>query len=223
MEGSSMLLVNGRSDANRAKRSTSPVVLPPELEAEGTRRRILEGALRLFASQGFHAASMRDLARTVELQASALYVHFPSKEHLLAELVRVGHEVHHQALRAALLDAGNDPIEQLRGLVAAHIRSHATYPHLAIIVNTELDSLSPELAAPGLVLRAQSASLLAEVIARGVSLRRFDPPDRQATAAAISAMGLRLPYWYQADGALDLETLVATHVELALRMVGATR
>ena len=114
-----------------------------------TRRRILEGALLLFAREGFHASSMRELARVVELQPSAVYVHFPSKEHLLAELVRAGHEVHQQALRAALLEAGADPLDQLRALAAAHVRSHASYPHLAVVVNTELEALSPELAAPG--------------------------------------------------------------------------
>jgi AcrR family transcriptional regulator len=210
--------MNVRSHARLPARE---VLLPPEASADGTRRRILEAALLLFASEGFHAASMRDLAVEVGLQPSALYVHFSSKEQLLAELVRVGHEVQHHHLRAALLEAGADPVAQLCALVATNARLHASYPHLAVVVNSELDSLSPELAAPGLALRKQSAALLLDVIARGVTKRRFVVANELTTAAAISAMGLRLPYWYSPATGIDLDTLVAEHVELALRMVGA--
>jgi AcrR family transcriptional regulator len=200
-----------------------PVHLPPEVPVEGTRRRLLEVALLMFASEGFHASSMRELAKRVELQPGAAYVHFQSKEHLLAELVRIGHEMHHASLRAALLESGADPVDQLRALVAAHIRTHATYPHLAVVVNTERDLLSPELAAPSLALRKQSVALLLEVLERGTAMGRFDPPDIYFTAAAISAMGVRLPYWYSPTSGIDVDTLVAKHVELALRMVGAKR
>jgi AcrR family transcriptional regulator len=150
-------------------------------------------------------------------------VHFPSKEHLLAELVRTGHEAHQQALRAALLEAGADPTDQLRAIVGAHVRMHATYPHIAVVVNTEMDFLSPELLAPGLALRRQSAALLIDIIVRGKTTGHFTPLNVTLTAAAISAMGLRLPYWYSPASGIDVDELVDMHVELALRMVGAGR
>src|SRR5689334_11569162 len=91
--------------------------LPPSFAADGVRRRILEGALRLFATRGFHGSSMRDLASYIELQPSAVYAHFTSKEHLLAELIRAGHEAHHEEVRIAMLEAGTDPVAQLCALV----------------------------------------------------------------------------------------------------------
>jgi AcrR family transcriptional regulator len=196
-------------------------LLPPHLAAEGTRRRILEGAVRLFATQGFHGSSMRELAKLVELQASALYVHFPSKEHVLAELVRAGHEAHQQAIRAAMLEAGTDPVAQLSALVRVNVRLHATHPHLAIVVNSEMGALSPDLAAPGLALRKQSAALLLEVVERGVARGDFSARHTGVVVAAIGAMGLRVPYWYSPQSGPNIDELVETHVELALRMVGA--
>jgi len=182
---------------------------------------MLEGALRLFATQGFHGSSMRELAKLIELQPSALYVEFPSKEHILAELVLVGHEAHHKAIRAAVLEAGTDPTSQLRALVGVHVRVHTTYPHLAIVVNREMDALSPDLAAPGVALREQSSRLLIEVIERGTALKRFAPEHAYVAAAAIGAMGLRLPYWYSPASGIGLEELVEHHVAIALRIVGA--
>lgn len=178
--------------------------------------------MRLFATHGFHGSSMRDLARVVELQPSALYVHFPSKEHVLAELVRAGHEAHHHGIRAAMLEAGTDPLAQLAALVLVNIRQHATHPHLAIVVNNEMRALSPELAAPGLALRKQSVALLQDVIERGVASGRFVVPHVGVVVAAIGATGLRVPYWYSPESGPTIEELAEIHVELARRMVGAT-
>ncbi|RKG92921.1 TetR/AcrR family transcriptional regulator [Corallococcus terminator] len=195
-------------------------VLPTSAVPDGTRRRILEAALQLFASRGFHGASIRDLATALELRPSALYAHFSSKEHVLAELVLMGHEAHHEGLRAALLGAGSEPIEQLRALVRAHTLLHANHPQLAVVVNEEIHSLPPELAAPALALREQSAALLHAVIERGRAQGVFSVPHAGVTAAAISTLGLRLPYWYEPTPALDVDMLADLHVELSLRMLG---
>lgn len=194
--------------------------LPAGWVPDGTRRRILEAGLQLFARLGFHATSVRELARKSKLQPGALYVHFPSKEHILAELARIGHEVHQQALRTALLDAGAAPCAQLAALVRAHVVIHAVHPQLVILINEELFTLPSELAAPALALRNQSAALLVEVLQRGVALKQFTCRDLRITAAAISAMGLRIPYWYRPQVGPELDTLAEIHAELALRMVG---
>ncbi len=203
---------------------SAKATLPPSSVPEGTRRRILEVALQFFASAGFHGTSIRDITRVLELQASALYAHFPSKEHVLAELVRLGHEVHAATLQESLRGAGvgEDPVSQLKALVRAHTILHATYPHLAVVVNEEIHALPPDLAAPALAVRARSAALLREVLEKGIALGRFSPPHVAATAAAISAIGLRLPYWYDATSGLDIDALADVHVELSLRMLGAS-
>jgi AcrR family transcriptional regulator len=201
-------------------RSGAQALLPAGAAPAGAREKILEGALRLFAKQGFHASSMRELAKLVEMQPSALYVHFPSKEHLLAELARVGHELHQAALREALLEAGADPVSQIRALVSANARVHARYPLLAIVVNDVMNALKGDLAGPARALRKQSAALLVDVVRRGIAAGVFDVPSLEVVTAAIGAMGLRVPYWHSPD-ALPIEELAAAQAELALRMLGA--
>lgn len=186
---------------------------------DGTRRRILEVGLLLFAREGFHGASVRDLAQALELQPSALYAHFPSKEHLLAELVRLGHELHHHDLCRAVEEAGPEPEAQLRAAVRAHTLMHATHPQLAVVVNEEMHALPPELAAPGLELRRRSAALLLRIIEGGVRQGRFHAPQPEVVAAAIGAIGLRVPFWFQASRKLGAEALADLHADLALRMV----
>lgn len=49
----------------------------------GTRRRLLDAAIDLFASQGYNACSMREIAKAVNIGAPAIYNYYASKTDLL--------------------------------------------------------------------------------------------------------------------------------------------
>lgn len=59
---------------------------PASRGGDRTRRRILAAALRLFSRNGFHATSIRGLARSVGLTEAAIYYHFPSKRAIMEAL-----------------------------------------------------------------------------------------------------------------------------------------
>src|SRR5437588_11261731 len=76
-----------------------------------TREKILAAGRELLLKEGFDAFSMRKLAAKVNYTATAIYVHFPDKETLLAELV----EQEFIRFRRAFDRTSNiaDPIERL--------------------------------------------------------------------------------------------------------------
>lgn len=224
--------MNDRS--GRKKGRADEPELPPDLVAEGPRRRILLAALRLFAKSGFHGASIRDIVQIVEMPPSAVYAHFASKEHILGELARAGHETHHRALQTAVLDGGSDPVDQLRAYVRANALFHLQYPHAAKVVNGEMHALSGDLLAPALAIREHSAQLMFQILERGARTGRFAiakaDDDAAAfarglhvTAGALGAMTLRLPYWFPTDGSFARDELADLQAELALRIVGAQK
>ena len=96
-------------------------LLPEKVLPQGTPGKILTAALKLFANHGYEGASVRDICAEAHIYASTLYAHYPSKAHVLAELIRLGHVEHLARVRAALLEAGNDPREQLSAIVKAHV------------------------------------------------------------------------------------------------------
>src|SRR6056297_1891608 len=51
-----------------------------------TREKILNEALDLFAAKGYHATSMREIARSVGIKGSSIYNHFSGKEDIFSEL-----------------------------------------------------------------------------------------------------------------------------------------
>lgn len=197
--------------------STEPL-LPADVVRPGTHGRILEAALGLFAQRGFHGTSIRDLGVEVGLKAANLYLHFESKEHLLAELVTLGHRAHHRRLRQALMLGATDVVEQLRAVVRAHVRAHAEFPMLATVANTEMHALSPELVAPALALRGESEALLSDLIERGLGEGVFHVPSAWLATSAIGAMGMRVAAWYRPE--VDLDELADTYAEFAVRLLG---
>ncbi|MEV1171487.1 TetR family transcriptional regulator [Nonomuraea sp. NPDC049784] len=53
---------------------------------DDTRSRILQVALDLFAAQGYHATSIREIAERLGLTKTAVLYHFPSKDEIVAAL-----------------------------------------------------------------------------------------------------------------------------------------
>jgi len=195
-------------------------LLPDRSQATGTLRRLHEVALVQFGERGFHAVSVRDLTGELGLQASSLYAHVASKQDLLADLIRLGHEEHRDQLRLALLEAGSEPAEQIAALTRAHVRVHATYPLLTRVCNRELGSLREEQRREVLAIRLESERLFLDVIERGQRLGAFHATDAMLAVAAIGAMGMRVAEWWHPDVGVGIEELSATYAEFAVKLLG---
>lgn len=200
--------------------AASTTDLPPGATPEGSRGQILNEALRLFAEQGYGASSIRDIANRVGMKNASLYFHYPSKAHVLAELIRIGHDEHFRRMRDALLEAAPDIHSQLTAIIRAHVCAHAEYPMLAVVSNAEMHALPAEFAAPILDVRRQSETLLLDVIQRGVNLGVFKVPDVQLAMTAIGAMGLRVAHWYTPDNGKTPEQIADVYALFASRLLG---
>ena len=215
--------------ATRRSRSGGPsraVAVPADAAAdlwrEGTSeavRALLVSAVLCFSSKGFHATTTRDITAAVGLSPGALYVHFPSKEDVLYEIVRTGHE---RALEAMLSqpDEG-DPADYVRGLVAAHVTWHARHHTVARVCQHELGSLEPGHHAVVLDLRQRFSALLRCAVARGAQAGAFDVADVNRAVRAVLSLGIDLVRWYHLDGADSPEEIGDFYAGLALRMIGA--
>ncbi len=176
--------------------TTALQLLPDRARSTGTHRRLLEQALILFGERGFHAVSVRDIAEAAGIRAPSIYKHLESKEELLFQLSLTAHEEHRARLRQALLEAGSDPVDQIRTLAHAHVLMHAELSSLARVANRELSALSPEHATRIESIREDSIQTFVDVINRGIELGVFFVDDSWLATAAIGAMGLRVAEWW---------------------------
>jgi hypothetical protein len=106
-------------------------------------------------------------------------------------------------VRDAILGAGPDPADQLRAAIRANIWFHATYPMLAIAVNSELHALNSEHEAQILSLRHDSGVLLTAVVERGRRSGAFHCPDPWLPLSAVAGMCLRVAWWFRPDVAAE--------------------
>ncbi|MDI1462605.1 TetR/AcrR family transcriptional regulator [Catellatospora sp. KI3] len=201
--------------------SAVAVELPPGVTPAGTRGRILLAGLQLFAEYGFHGTSIRDLATAVGINSATLYAHYPAKEHVLAELVLLGHEELHRRLQQALVEAPPGPAAQLAALVRAQVGAHADFPLLALVANAELHALSPERAAPALALREQSRQLGLRVLRLGADRGEFRVADPVLAATAIGSMGMQVAHWFGPDQPYTRDQVADAYADFALQLVGA--
>jgi AcrR family transcriptional regulator len=194
-------------------------LLPERAQVEGTLRRIYESALLLFGQRGYHAVSVRDITREVGVQASSLYAHVKSKEQVLADLLTLGHEEHRDCLRAALLEAGSEPAEQITALTRAHVGVHARYPLLTRVCNRELGALSDDSRERVMSTRLDAERLFFDVVERGRRLGAFADTDPMLAVAAIGAMGIRVSEWWHPDLGLSVDDVAETYARFAVRML----
>jgi AcrR family transcriptional regulator len=97
------------------------------LSAVDRRAAILDSALEVFSSRGYHAASIDEIASQAEISKALIYEHFPSKKDLHASLL----ERHTQEIfeRLAESAATPDPGEvRLRAGVDAFLEWVETHP-----------------------------------------------------------------------------------------------
>ncbi|WP_063770894.1 TetR/AcrR family transcriptional regulator [Streptacidiphilus neutrinimicus] len=197
-------------------------VLPAGVTPPGTKGRVLRAGLELFAKAGFAGTSIRQIACVVGINSATLYAHYPSKEHVLAELVRIGHQELHDRLTEAVVRTGDeDAAAGLTALVRAHVLLHTDFPLLAVVTNSELHALSPELAAPSLQLRADCRRLLLDVLERGSRRGEFAVEDLPLAATAISALGVQVAHWFGPDQSYGREQVADQYARFALRIAGA--
>jgi len=115
--------------------AASPSATPKMAESSGPRRpaarahnrrgEILDAAAELFSRQGFHAASMREIAAAAGMLPGSLYYHFPSKDELLLAVYEEGVRRIAERLDAALpqatLPEADLPWARLEAACVAHL------------------------------------------------------------------------------------------------------
>uniref|UniRef100_A0A7C6E554 TetR/AcrR family transcriptional regulator n=1 Tax=Thermus tengchongensis TaxID=1214928 RepID=A0A7C6E554_9DEIN len=170
----------------------------------------------LFSQRGYHATSMRELAKHLNLQGGSLYAHITSKEELLLEVVRQAAERFLKVLEGLK----GDPVAKLKGLVRGHLGAIAQELPRATVFFHEWKHLSPPLLEEAKALRRRYEEGVQAVIQEGMEQGVFRVDNlRLATLFVLSALNWTYQ-WYRPDGPLSLEELSEAYATHILRALG---
>jgi AcrR family transcriptional regulator len=188
-------------------------------ELGGVVRSLLTSAVRCFAVNGYHATTTRDISGGVGLSPAALYAHFPSKELVLYEIVRSGHERAYDHIRHPSITEAPDAAAGLRALVSRYTAWHARHHVAARVCQYELAGLTAEHYDQIVRVRHQTNEVFRHAVERGVEDGTFAPVDVKRIVRGMLSLSIDLVRWYRLDGADSPEQLGEFYAGLALKML----
>jgi TetR/AcrR family fatty acid metabolism transcriptional regulator len=187
------------------------------------RGEIIRAAVEVFASRGYFAARMREIAERAGVADGTLYLYFNGKEDLLvcvleeyarAFLVRARRDI----------DALSDPCDKLRAVVERHLVSLEGDRALAQVFQIELRHTRRFLRR---VARGQLAAyleLLKEIIGEGVRGGRFrsDVPVETAARTVFGAVDELVTAWVLSSRPRPLAAQAVPLLQVLLEGLRAT-
>lgn len=181
-----------------------------------TRESIIDAAIHLFNQSGYHATSMSDIARAVEIKKPSLYHHFDSKEDILLTILETGME---QFLRdmEAIVASDQDCASKLRAATRAHARLIAENPEGAAVFLREDRGLGDEYLSEYVAKRDRVERLFRQIIQQGVEEGVFRPTDVTIAARGLLGMVNWMTRWYRPGGRLSADSIADVFCDLFLQ------
>jgi len=187
-----------------------------QVDNRSARDKILAAAVQLFAEYGYHASSMRDIARIAGIQAASIYYHYPSKQALLVEIM----EAHMRQLNANLERIVTRPhgFEQcLYEALSNHIILHTTYKYEFFIIDTEIRALEGENRENILSMRDQYEDLIQGLLQQGIEQEVLSRTDVKIASYAIIAMCTEVAQWFRPGGRLTVQQVIEIYYQMITR------
>ena len=181
--------------------------------------RVLAAALEAFVEHGYHGTSVRDLAAASGLSVPGLYHHHASKQAILVDLMEATMAELLGRSRAALAEAGEDPVTRFDLVVESLLRFHMARRAQAFVGSSELRSLEPEARARVVGMRDAQQAMVAAAIEDAVAIGAFATPHPGDVARAISTLAIGVATWYREDGPQEPDEVVRRQLALARALV----
>jgi AcrR family transcriptional regulator len=178
-----------------------------------TRDDILDAAAQVIRKKGFHAASMADIAESVNLQKASLYHHVSSKQQILLELLDRALEM----LTARITPIINQSIpadEKLRQMIRVYLQSLAENPDLSSVLLFEHRSLDKKSHARHVPHRDQFEDLWRDVVREGVRTRLFTCSEVGLAVRGLMGILNWTLTWYRPNGSMSIEKIADYYADL---------
>jgi AcrR family transcriptional regulator len=185
------------------------------IEAPTRKDQIYGVAERLFSERGYHATTMREIARELQIEGGSLYAHISGKQELLYEIVLRGSE---QFLRAAReVNAMAGPARaRLRELMRRHLAIMAESTARAIVHFHEWRHLDPQRQSTIRARRDEYESYVRQIIRDGIAAGEFAAYDERLLGVQVLSLLNWTYQWYTPGGTWNAEQLADRFFDLLM-------
>ncbi|WP_315834300.1 TetR/AcrR family transcriptional regulator [Bradyrhizobium prioriisuperbiae] len=169
------------------------------------REAVLRTAVQVFLEQGYHRATLNDVAERLNITKPALYNYFGGKDEILFECWAVGQERVDECI-ASINAGGGSGLDKLRKLVRGYGEMMAT-DFGASLVRFDVRDLTEKNSKTVRAAKKGIDRTFRNYIAEGIADGSIKPCDTKLTAFAIAGSLNWIGHWYRHDGALSPQAI----------------
>ncbi len=157
-------------------------------------QQILARSAEVFASKGFHRASVRDISRKTEISLAGLYYYFQTKEELLFLIIHTAFDTALENLKASV--GNHKGPDQVRFFIQNHLRIFIENLSVAKVVVHEADFLTGEYRERIQEKQRDYFEFLLDLLLRQRSGTTSSATDPKLAALALFGMMNWIYTWY---------------------------
>lgn len=188
-------------------------------DPEGTRSRILDAALSVFASKSYHEASVDEIVEASHTSKGSVYFHFPNKQTLFLALVDKFADTLEKRVTEAIADE-DEGMKRVSAALHAVLSTFGKYRSLAKILLVQAVGLGAAFEEKRLQVHDRFAGLIQIYLDQAIAVGDIDPVDTELVAyawmGAINEVVIRWVY----TGQPEPDRILATLRPLLLKSVG---
>lgn len=172
------------------------------------KEQVIRKAAELFKEKGYAAASMRDLAQKLGIEAASLYSHIKSKEEILYTLCFEMAGEFRRSLEEVEKNPKAPASEKLRKGIIGHIQVMAKDLTASAVFMNEHRHLSQPYLRDFLLLRINYINRFKTIIEEGIASGEFkNSIDKKLAVMTLFSSLNWMPMWYDPDAAIEPEDL----------------
>ena len=194
---------------------TDPSHSPPfetrRRDRNAKRDAVLRAAVQLFLEQGYHRATLNEVAERLNITKPALYNYFRGKDAILFECWTIGQEAVFGCI-AAIEGGGGTGLARLRKLVAGYATLMTT-DYGRSLVRFDVRDLSERDGAAVRAAKRRIDTVFRGYIVAGIADGSILPCDEKLTAFTIAGSLNWIGHWYRPDGDLTPDEIAESFAE----------
>jgi TetR/AcrR family fatty acid metabolism transcriptional regulator len=190
-------------------------------KTNGKYHQILEAAIKVFAQQGFHQATISQIAREAGVADGTIYLYFKNKEDILVNFFGYKTKEVFGRFREEVAKADNAR-DKLRLLIKRHLEEFQRDRNMAVLYQTETRRFSRMCEEQIREMSKMYLDLVSEIVESGQDegLMRKDLYMGLVKRFIIGAIDEVINTWLHSGGSYDLVSMADPLVDLFIRGVG---
>ena len=196
-------------------------VINKKSKTNGKYHQILEAAIKVFAEQGFHQATISQIAREAGVADGTIYLYFKNKEDIMVNFFGYKTKEVFGRFREEV-DKADNARDKLRLLIKRHLEEFQRDRNMAVLYQTETRRFSRMCEEQIREMSKLYLDLVSEIVESGQDegLMRKDLYMGLVKRFIIGAIDEVINTWLHSGGGYDLVSMADPLVDLFIRGVG---